>query len=154
MRKTETCELTVSCLLKDGDRYLLQDRIKKDWQGFTFPGGHIEPGESIVDAVVREMKEETGLTVHDPKLCGVKQFPIDHNDYSSGRYIVFLFAATKYSGELVSSDEGKMYWVSKDELGTVNLVSDFFDLLPVIEDENLSEFQYLVDGNNWNIVIK
>lgn len=154
MRKTETCELTVSCLLKDGDRYLLQDRIKKDWQGFTLPGGHIEPGESIVDAVVREMKEETGLTVHDPKLCGVKQFPIDHNDYRSGRYIVFLFAATKYSGELVSSDEGKMYWVSKDELGTVNLVSDFFDLLPVIEDENLSEFQYLVDGNNWNIVIK
>lgn len=154
MRKTETCELTVSCLLKDGDRYLLQDRIKKDWQGFTLPGGHIEPGESIVDAVVREMKEETGLTVHDPKLCGVKQFPIDHNDYSSGRYIVFLFAATKYSGELVSSDEGKMYWVSKDELGTVNLVSDFFDLLPVIEDENLSEFQYLVDGDDWNIVIR
>lgn len=154
MRKTETCELTVSCLLKDGDRYLLQDRIKKDWQGFTLPGGHIEPGESIVDAVVREMKEETGLTVHDPKLCGVKQFPIDHNDYRSGRYIVFLFAATKYSGELVSSDEGKMYWVSKDELGTVNLVSDFFDLLPVIEDENLSEFQYLVDGDDWNIVIR
>ena len=154
MKRTEICELTVLCLLKDGDKYLLQNRVKKDWQGYTLPGGHIEPGESIVDAVVREMKEETGLTVHDPKLCGVKQFPIDHNDYSSGRYIVFLFAATKYSGELVSSDEGKMYWVSKDELGTVNLVSDFFDLLPVIEDENLSEFQYLVDGNNWNIVIK
>ena len=154
MKRTEICELTVLCLLKDGDKYLLQNRVKKDWQGYTLPGGHIEPGESIVDAVVREMKEETGLTVHDPKLCGVKQFPIDHNDYRSGRYIVFLFAATKYSGELVSSDEGKMYWVSKDELGTVNLVSDFFDLLPVIEDENLSEFQYLVDGNNWNIVIK
>ena len=154
MSRTEICELTVLCLLKDGDKYLLQNRVKKDWQGYTLPGGHIEPGESIVDAVVREMKEETGLTVHDPKLCGVKQFPIDHNDYRSGRYIVFLFAATKYSGELVSSDEGKMYWVSKDELGTVNLVSDFFDLLPVIEDENLSEFQYLVDGNNWNIVIK
>lgn len=67
MSRTEICELTVLCLLKDGDKYLLQNRVKKDWQGYTLPGGHIEPGESIVDAVIREMKEETGLTVHQTK---------------------------------------------------------------------------------------
>ena len=82
MARTENVELTVLCLLHKDEAYLLQDRIKKDWQGYTLPGGHIEPEESIVDAVVREMKEETGLTVLNPRLCGVKQFPME-----GGRYV-------------------------------------------------------------------
>ena len=77
MKRTEEVELTVLCLLEKDNKILLQNRVKDDWRGFTMPGGHIEPGESIVDAVVREMKEETGLTVLNPKLCGVKQFPIE-----------------------------------------------------------------------------
>ena len=76
MCKTENVELTVLCLVTDGDRLLLQNRVKDDWQGYTLPGGHVEPGESFVDAVIREMKEETGLTVLRPRLVGVKQFPI------------------------------------------------------------------------------
>ena len=63
MRKTETVELTVLCLIEDENKILLQNRVNKDWQGYALPGGHVEPGESFVDAVVREMKEETGLTV-------------------------------------------------------------------------------------------
>ena len=62
MRRTENVELTVLCLIEDGDKILLQNRVKKDWQGYALPGGHIEPGESFVDAIIREMKEETGLT--------------------------------------------------------------------------------------------
>lgn len=149
MSRTEIVELTVLCLLHQNGKYLLQDRVKKDWKGFTLPGGHVEPGESIVDAVVREMKEETGLRIMDPKLCGVKQFPIE-----KGRYIVFLFEATQYEGELCSSEEGKMHWIRTEELDKVNLVSDFKDLLEVMLDENLSEFQYVVTDNRWNIIKK
>ena len=64
--RTESVELTVLCLIHKNGRYLLQDRIKNDWKGYTLPGGHIEPGESIVDAVIREMQEETGLTISHP----------------------------------------------------------------------------------------
>ena len=149
MARTENVELTVLCLLHKDEAYLLQDRIKKDWQGYTLPGGHIEPEESIVDAVVREMKEETGLTVLNPRLCGIKQFPIEN-----GRYLVFLFEATEYEGELISSEEGTMHWVLEEILKNVNLVGDFEDLVQVMLDENLSEFQYVIDGEKWKIVKK
>lgn len=149
MSRTETVELTVLCLIRKGDEYLLQDRVKRDWRGFTLPGGHVEPGESIVDAVVREMKEETGLTVENPKLCGVKQFPID-----GGRYLVFLFVADRFFGDVISSEEGAMHWVKKEDLPKANLVNDFQELLDVMLDENLSEFQYVVEDGKWKVVQK
>ena len=149
MKKTENVELTVLCLIHKNDKYLLQDRVKNDWKGYTLPGGHIEKGESIVDAVVREMKEETGLTVYNPKLCGVKQFPSD-----GGRYIVFLFCADEFSGQIISSEEGIMHWVNKDDLSNVNTVEDFQELLMVMLDDNLNEFQYVIEDGKWNVVMK
>lgn len=149
MALTENVELTVLCLIQKGDAYLLQDRVKKDWKGYTLPGGHVEKGESIVDAVIREMKEETGLTVLHPRLCGIKQFPIE-----SGRYLVFLFRADDFTGELVSSEEGEMHWISRKELPDVNLVEDFEELLQVMLDEGKSEFQYVVEGEEWRVVLK
>ena len=149
MHHTESVELTVLCLLQNRDRILLQNRVKKDWEGYTLPGGHVEPGESFVDAVVREMKEETGLTIISPKLAGIKQFPI-----KNGRYIVLLYKAEKYTGDLCSSEEGQMEWVRYDQLSELNTVDDFEDLLKVINAPDLSEFQYVIDAEKWNVVLK
>ncbi|MCD7847848.1 MAG: 8-oxo-dGTP diphosphatase [Oscillospiraceae bacterium] len=147
--RTENVELTVLCLIHRGDELLLQDRLAEDWKGYTLPGGHIDPGESIVDAVIREMQEETGLTITNPHLCGVKQFPIEN-----GRYIVFLFETSHFSGQLKSSDEGAMHWIRREKLHEVKLVDDFDELLKVMLDDSLTEFQYVVDENEWKVVIK
>ena len=149
MDKTERVELTVLCLLYRENKILLQNRRKKDWQGYALPGGHVEKGEAFTNAVIREMKEETGLDVIEPVLCGVKQFPIE-----DGRYIVFLFKSNQFKGELVSSDEGEMEWVDRDRLSEIQLVDDFEELLKVMEDEKLHEFQYIVDGDEWQVVLK
>lgn len=134
--RTEMVELTNLCMIKDGDKYLLQNRVKKDWQGYTFPGGHVEPGESIVQSVIREIKEETGLILKDPHLVGVKQFWVE-----SGRYIVFLFSATKFTGELRSSHEGEVGWYTKEEMKNINLVNHFFEHFDVFEGD-YSEYIY------------
>lgn len=149
MRKIENVELTVLCLIHQKDQYLLQNRVKDDWKGFALPGGHIEKGESIIDAVIREMKEETGLDIRNPKLCGIKQFPIEN-----GRYIVFLFQTDEFFGEVTSSEEGEMVWVKKSELLKMDTVTDLLPLLRVMEDDSLTEFQYVIENSNWNIVIK
>ena len=146
MRRTENVEVTTLCLIYDEDRILLQNRVKKDWQGYTLPGGHVEAGESIVAATIREMKEETGLTVKHPQLCGIKQFPIE-----GGRYLVFLFRAKEFEGELVSSEEGEMKWIRRDELDKYPIVKDLKELLQVMEREDLSEFQYVIEDGKWGV---
>lgn len=149
MSRSEKVELTVLCLLEQDGFIFLQDRLAADWRGYTLPGGHVEPNEGFVDAVVREMQEETGLTVLDPRLCGIKQFPT-----AEGRYVVLLFRASAYTGQLRSSDEGQMHWVPLTELSSVNLVPDFRELLQVMKSDDLSEFCYVLDGDQWNVVLK
>jgi 8-oxo-dGTP diphosphatase len=154
MERTEKTELTVLCLIQKDGKILLQNRVKTDWQGYAFPGGHIEIGESIVDAVVREVREETGLTIYNPALCGVKQFPLKGGKYENGRYLVFLFRADQFTGEVTSSDEGEMRWIAKDELHNYNLVQDFDDMLKVMATDDYTEFQYIVENDDWKVILK
>lgn len=150
MSRSENAIVTVLCMIYKDDKILLQDRVKNDWHGLTFPGGHVEKCEPFVKAVIREIKEETGLDIIAPKLCGVKQFQTDADE----RYIVLLFKTNQFSGNLQSSDEGEMKWVARSEIRSCpNLVDDFFDLLQVFDEEDLTEFFYerSHDSSDWTM---
>lgn len=142
-------ELTVMCMVYDGDKILVQDRAKLDWPGLSFPGGHAEMGESLTEAAIREIREETGLTISHPVLCGVKDFPYD----DGGRYMVMFFKTNEFSGELTSSEEGEMRWVSLSEIDDLPLANDFREMLEIFLRDDLSEFYYRKKGNDWEPVI-
>lgn len=143
MSRATSTILTNLCLIEDTStnkvvlQYRSPERYKK-WSGYAFPGGHIEEGESIAESVIREVYEETGLTIADPKLVAVKDWEPDEG----GRYIVFCYKATRFSGQLRSSEEGEVSWVEKDQLEKLDLSYDMLPLLEVMEDPDLSEFYY------------
>ena len=112
MAEAKPVVLTNMCMIRDGEKVLVQIRNDKRWGGAVFPGGHIEDGESITDSVIREVFEETGLTLLSPMLCGVKNFYNGDGD----RYIVFLFKADKFTGTLRSSSEGEVLWEEEKKL--------------------------------------
>lgn len=146
MDRSERVIFTNLCMISDGrGNVLVQDRHADDWPGVTFPGGHVEPGESFTQSVIREVQEETGLTIQHPRLCGIKQFQTDANQ----RYVVLFYRAEQYSGTLTSSDEGEVFWVRRSELGRYRLPVDFEDMLKVFESDQLSEFYYYRDGEDW-----
>lgn len=143
MSRATSTILTNLCLIEDTStnkvvlQYRSPERYKK-WSGYAFPGGHIEEGESIAESVIREVYEETGLTIADPKLVAVKDWEPDEG----GRYIVFCYKATEFTGQLRSSEEGEVSWVEKDNLEQLDLSYDMLPLLEVMEDPDLSEFYY------------
>lgn len=144
MSRLEKVEFTNMCMVCDGDRVVVIDRQKKDWPGVTFPGGHVEEGESFSDAVIREVKEETGLDIKSPALSGIKDW------YEDGtRYVVLLYRATKFDGELISSDEGKVWWERIDNLKNLKLSLDMTDMIRVFTEDELSEFFYYERDGRW-----
>ena len=140
MSRTENVTLTNMCMVKNKDQVLVLDCNDPVWPGLTFPGGHVEAHESFHDSVVREVKEETGLTISHPQLVGVKQF-YDHNDE---RYLVFFYIAEQFSGTVKESDEGKLTWMSAKELKKQKLAYNFDHDLPVFFEQTISE--HMLDG--------
>ena len=139
MSRSEAAIFTNMCMVCDNaGNILVQDRKDPDWPGLTFPGGHVEPGESFVGSVIREVWEETGLTIENPTLCGVKQFQTQKDE----RYVVLFYKASRFSGELHSSDEGEVFWIPRDTLNRYALADDFEDMVKIFESDNLSEFYY------------
>ena len=143
MHRTERVELTVAVIVTDRQgRILVEDRQDPEWGGLYFPGGHVEPGESFVEAAIRETWEETGLTIEHPSLCGIKQFPI-----AGGRYLVLYFRAEGASGTLRSSREGPVFWCAPNELKNYRLTEDFFEVLRLSQSPDKSELRWIQDEN-------
>lgn len=106
------CTFVTMTMVRSGDSVLVLDRKKTTWPGLTFPGGHIEPGESIICAARREVKEETGLDVSISDICGVVHWAAKNGD----RYIEFLCRADLSGGTLRPSDEGDVFFMKVSEL--------------------------------------
>lgn len=148
MSRCESAIFTNLCMVSDGNgNVLVQDRKNPDWPGVTFPGGHVEPEEAFTDSVIREVFEETGLTIENPRLCGVKQFMTDEGE----RYVVFLYRADRFTGKLRSSHEGEVFWVPREKLFDYPTVPDFAELVRVFEEPDLNEFLYRRGSDDWKI---
>ena len=151
--------LTTLCYIENNNRYLMLHRVKKDvdinrdkWIGI---GGHFLPDESPEECLLREAKEETGLTLTSFRFRGLVTFISDqwHTEY------MCLYTADGYTGELLTCDEGELEWVDKDDLLQLNLWEgdkiflrllnereDFFSLKLVYEGDRLMEA--VLDGVN------
>lgn len=150
MHTPEQVELTVSVMITDEQgRMLVQDRLDPNWSGVFFPGGHVEPGESFVEAAIREVREETGLTIRAPRLCGVKQFPIE-----GGRYVVLFFRTDQFQGALRDSEEGPVFWATKAELQGLRLSDHMLETVEVFYREDCSEIFEFQDKGKWQIKIQ
>jgi len=122
MSRSEKAVFTNMCMITNGDKILVQDRKNKDWPGVTFPGGHVEENESFVKSVIREVKEETGLSIKNPILCGIKQF---------------------------QTKEGEVFFIPRADLNKYVLAEDFEDMIKVFESGDMSECFYHKSEGEW-----
>ena len=139
MDKMTSILLLNMCMIVDekNKKVLVQDKVDESWGGITFPGGHIENGESIVDSTVREVKEETGLDVQNLKPCGLIHW---HNADDNERWFIFLFKTGDFSGTMVKeTEEGEVYWVDIDALPELELAPDMDTYLKLFFDDNVNE---------------
>ena len=148
--RVESCKLTNMCLLKKDNQILVQERIKDDWPGLTFPGGHVEKGEGLKDAMSREFKEETGITLLNPILKGIEEFKTKDED----RYFIFFYVASEYLGEISSNSEGEVFWIDEKDIFNYELSLDLDRILKVMEDDDISALRYYKENNEWKSVLE
>ncbi len=117
---------TLCYIVKDG-KVLMLHRVKKKndinhdkWIGI---GGKFEPEEALEECILREAKEETGLTLTSWRCRGVVTFLQEGGE---GEYM-YLFTADDFTGELIECDEGNLQWVSME----------FLDALPTWEGDRI-----------------
>lgn len=110
MTKATICEIIY------GGKILLQYKAagkfgEGKWNG---PGGKIRPDETPLEGVIREVREETGLTIIDPEMNGLIDFYFGEKDKPD--WITYIFRVTEFSGELKPNDEGELRWFNVDDI--------------------------------------
>ncbi|MGR9048856.1 NUDIX domain-containing protein [Halobacillus faecis] len=104
-----------NCILKVDDSVLMLKKPRRGW--YVAPGGKMEAGENIKDSVVREFKEETGLSIENPELRGSFTFVMREDGKTAQEWMMFTFYSTSYSGDLLDeSEEGELEWVPVEEV--------------------------------------
>lgn len=146
MKRSQNCILANLCMLYDHDgNVLVENRRKADWSGIAFPGGHVEEGELCTDAAIREIYEETGLVAEKLELCGVKEWFLEDGT----RNIVFLYKTCHFSGTLIPSNEGEVFWVKLSDLPKMNLAGGMLATLRVFFEKDLSEHYVFEKDGAW-----
>lgn len=114
------------CMVYEGNNILVLNRVKNDWPGLSFPGGHVEPGELFSESVIREIKEETGLTISDPEYVGQIVWPLPEKGIND---VALLYRTNKFSGTILASKEGEVFFIKKSELHKYAFSLDFDKVL-------------------------
>ena len=138
--------LATLCYIKHDNRTLMLHRIKRKddihmgkWNGL---GGKFEPGESPEECVTREVREESGLEIVHPRLCGLLMFPA----FKGNDWYVFVFTATEFSGELKENEEGFLKWIPDTELETLSLWPSDHIFLPWIREGKFFSAKFVYEG--------
>jgi 8-oxo-dGTP diphosphatase len=97
------------------------------WNGL---GGKFEAGETPEECVIREVLEESGLSIHNPKYCGLLIF----TNFKGNDWYVFVFTANDFTGELIDSPEGRLAWIPDMKLLDLNLWQSDHIFFPWIRD--------------------
>lgn len=129
------------CYLKDNNKVLMIKYKEKWGQVYAPPGGKFECGESPLDCIIREFKEETNLSLVNPKLQGYSYW----HDEAEG--IIFIFVADSYKGKLKRvCEEGTLEWIDIDSLNEINQFDQNRIFTPYLFKENLFEGKFKLDN--------
>jgi 8-oxo-dGTP diphosphatase len=139
--------LATLCYLHQDNHTLMLHRVKKQndmhagkWNGL---GGKFEPGETPEECVIREVREESGLTISNPKLAGLLMFP----NFKGDDWYVFVFTAHEFMGALIDSNEGHLQWIPDVEVESLPLWESDHIFLPWIREGKFFSAKFVYEGD-------
>lgn len=139
--------LATLCYIKHAEHTLMVYRNKKPndihegkWNGL---GGKFEAGETPEECVTREILEESGLAIRNPKLCGLLMFP----NFKGSDWYVFVFTATDFTGELIDSLEGRLEWIPDETMSSLNLWESDHIFMPWIQQGKFFSAKFDYQGD-------